>query len=83
MKRRETATAEPQDRHAGNNITGTEIREDAAMTKAYRGYELRTYETMGIGMGTYYEVWKDGEMQGFASNLEDAEIMIDRMIKKA
>ena len=53
------------------------------MTKNYRGYEIRTYETMGIGMGTYYEVWKDGEMWGFASNLQDAEIMIDRMIEKA
>lgn len=53
------------------------------MTKNYRGYEIKTYETMGIGCGTYYEVWKDGRMWGFASNELDAEIMIDRMVERA
>ena len=52
------------------------------MTKNYRGYEIRTYETMGIGKGTCFEVWRDGQMWGFASNELDAEIMIDRMIEK-
>lgn len=52
------------------------------MKKNYRGYEIRTYETKGIGMGNYYEVWKDGQMCGFASNETDAEIMVDRMIER-
>ncbi len=51
------------------------------MTTNYRGYEIRTYETKGIGLGAYYEVWKDGQMWGFAGNEADAEIMIDRMIE--
>ena len=52
------------------------------MTKNYRGYEIRTYETMGIGKGPYYEIWKDGQMWGFSSKLDDAKIMIDRMIRE-
>ena len=47
----------------------------------YRGYGLRRYETMGNGK-TYFEVWKDGVMWGFALRREDAEIMIDRMIEE-
>ena len=53
------------------------------MTKNYRGYEIRTYKTKGIGMGSYYEVWKNGQMWGFASNEDDAEILIDCMIERA
>ena len=47
----------------------------------YRGYSLRKYETIGNGK-LYYEVWKDGVMWGFALRKDDAELMIDGMIKK-
>lgn len=53
------------------------------MTENYRGYEIRTYETMGIGCGTYYEAWKDGIMWGFAADFRSIQIMIDRMIGRA
>lgn len=50
--------------------------------KNYKGYEIRTYETMGINKGTYFEIWKYEQMWGFTANEFDAEIMIDRMIEK-
>ena len=50
--------------------------------KNYRGYQIKKYETCGINRGWYFEVWKDDSMWGFASNLADAEIMIDRMLDK-
>lgn len=52
------------------------------MTRTYRGYEIRTYETMGIGRGTYYEIWKNDMMWGFTASEVDAEIMIDQMIER-
>ena len=41
-----------------------------------RGYEIRTFETLGTGKGEYFEVWKDGILWGFAKRIEDAEQMI-------
>lgn len=51
------------------------------MTKNYRGYEIITNETMGIGEGEYFEIWKDGTLWGFCKDEKGIDQLIDLIEK--
>lgn len=53
------------------------------MTKNYRGYEIRKEETMGIGCGEYFEIWKDGTLWGFCKDEDAIDSLIDQIEKEA
>lgn len=46
---------------------------------SYKGYDIRIYETMGIGQGMFFEAWKDNSMMFFASTVEAIEALIDSL----
>lgn len=51
------------------------------MKNTNKKYEIKEYETLGIEKGTYYEVWVDGRMEGFAGTREGAERIAESILK--
>lgn len=49
--------------------------------REYRGYEITVNETMGIGEGPYFEIWKDGTLWGFCKKEEALDSLIDLIEK--
>ena len=49
--------------------------------REYRGYEITVNETMGIGEGPYFEIWKDGTLWGFCKKEGALDSLIDLIEK--